>query len=268
MKTKIIYPRHPVLKEFIQYFLFIEKEDFKEVSQICYPNTNHCLSLMQDSYLFKQNDFNYSVLPSNTNSSYLTGIYKNPINISANFPYKELCINFNPLGLEAILNEKLSSFIFKNNVLNYYEEANWSHLFEIVFSKNSLQSIHCEIEAFFISNIKENFMSYQNFDLNKIESSVNVNEVSELINKSYRSTHRFFKSELGLTPKEFLIIKKVREGMQSIFDNKSITEIAYDLDFTDQSHFIKTFKKYTNLSPLQFRKSVLKVDNTLIWNIE
>ena len=107
MKTQIIYPKHPLLKKHIQYFLFIDKEGFDKVSQICYPNTNHCLSLIQRGKLVKQNNANYTILPSKTNSSYLTGIYKSPIKISTTIPYKELCINFNPFGIEAILNTKL-----------------------------------------------------------------------------------------------------------------------------------------------------------------
>lgn len=267
MKTSILYPQNEILKNFIQYFLFIEKEEYGRISQICYPNTNHCLSLMKSSQIYKFSESNYQILSSEIHSSYLTGIYKFPINICADIPYKELCINFNPLGLEAFFGEKLSSIIFKKNPLNFFDPS-WKSLFEIAFSTNSINDIQKEIETFFINKVTNQFIKYQDFNLNRIENFNRVEDISDIIYKSYRSTNRFFKEQFQITPKDFLQIKKVRNAMDLLFENKSITEISYDLNFTDQSHLIKTFKNYTQLTPLQFRKTAMRMDNNLIWRIQ
>lgn len=267
MKVKIVHPKHPLLKEIIQYFLFIEKSNHDDISQICYPNTNHCLSLMQGSKIHKINDYNYTITESKNNSSYLTGIYQHPISITSTIFYKELCINFNPLGLETLFGKKLSSYIFKNDVLKNLENSNWETLFEIVFCNESIEHIQNEVESFFMANIQEENISKQ-LHINTIKDLSSIEEISDLMCKSYRSTHRFFKNEFKLTPKDFLLIKKVRTSMDALFENKSITEIAFDLDFSDQSHFIKTFKKYTNQTPSQFRKNAKKVDKTLVWNLQ
>lgn len=268
MNTKTVYPKSTILKEFIHFFLFIEKNDYTKTSQVCYPNTNHCLSLMKHSEICKIDEHNYKITPSNFNTSYLTGIYKNPINITVGHPYKELCINFNPLGLEKVFGTKLSSFIFENNPLSNIENTKWQILFEIVFSNNSISEILNEIEDFFITNLKDDAVKNRSLNLNTISHNIKVEELSDLIHKSYRSTHRFFKNEFQLTPKDFLQIKKIRNGMNSLFEDKSVTEIAYDLQFTDQAHFIKSFKKYTNLTPLQFKKQALNENQALIWSLQ
>jgi AraC family transcriptional regulator, transcriptional activator of pobA len=36
------------------------------------------------------------------------------------------------------------------------------------------------------------------------------------------------------------------EARRLIFQDKSLTEIAYELGFTDQAHFTNTFKKHAN----------------------
>lgn len=48
--------------------------------------------------------------------------------------------------------------------------------------------------------------------------------------------------------------KKIEESKFLLQNTKlSILEIAIMLNFTDQSYFTKVFKKYTNLSPKQYR---------------
>ena len=76
MKTKIVYPKNSLLKEVIQYFLFITKNDDEIITQLCYPNTNHCLSIIKGGEMMEVNKNEYHILPSTKNSSYLTGIYK------------------------------------------------------------------------------------------------------------------------------------------------------------------------------------------------
>lgn len=265
MKTKIVYPINPLLQELIQYFLFISKTDNKTISQLCYPNTNHCLSLIKGGGIVELNTNEYSISSSTKNSSYLTGIYKQPIKITTNQPYQELCINFNPMGLEAIFGRNLSQNIFKNNVLN--ENKNWTPLFEIVFSNNSLGNIQNEIESFFIS-ILRNEMLPCSLLFNETIKANQIEELNDVLCKSYRSTHRFFVNQLQTTPKEYLQIRKIREAMSLILKNIPLIEIAFLLNFTDQSHFIKTFRKYTNTTPSQFKQTSSQISNTLIWHLE
>jgi len=49
------------------------------------------------------------------------------------------------------------------------------------------------------------------------------------------------------------IIREVKR--QLLYTNKSIGDIAYDLEFKDTSHFTKYFKRYTQQTPLQYKKS-------------
>ncbi len=41
---------------------------------------------------------------------------------------------------------------------------------------------------------------------------------------------------------------------------QSLTNIAYECEFSDQSHFIRCFKRTYNMTPLQYRKSILNVN--------
>ncbi len=49
-----------------------------------------------------------------------------------------------------------------------------------------------------------------------------------------------------MTPHAYQMQLKLNEARRLIFQDKSLTEIAYELGFSDQAHFTNTFKKYAN----------------------
>jgi AraC-like DNA-binding protein len=73
--------------------------------------------------------------------------------------------------------------------------------------------------------------------------------LDDLIEKAFLSKFhliRIFKKQTGLTPHAYQMQLKLNEARRLIFQDKSLTEIAYDLGFADQAHFTNTFKKYAN----------------------
>ncbi|WP_161598902.1 AraC family transcriptional regulator [Bacillus mesophilum] len=71
------------------------------------------------------------------------------------------------------------------------------------------------------------------------------------LNASYLSV--LFKKEVGISISEFIHREKVEEAKNLMrFTNHSISEIATILNFHDQSHFSKVFKKITGITPKQF----------------
>jgi AraC-like DNA-binding protein len=57
---------------------------------------------------------------------------------------------------------------------------------------------------------------------------------------------RIFKTQTGLTPYTYQIQLRLNEARRLIFEDRTLTEIAYELGFNDQAHFTNTFKKYAN----------------------
>jgi AraC family transcriptional regulator len=70
-----------------------------------------------------------------------------------------------------------------------------------------------------------------------------------------RSFSKYFGANLG----DYIRTIKVQRAV-SMLANKSLslTDIAYDCGFADQSHFIRCFKAVYYLKPAQFRKILLK----------
>ena len=72
------------------------------------------------------------------------------------------------------------------------------------------------------------------------------------LHPSYFST--LFKSSTGSSFKEYLNMVRIEESKRLLSNTDySIIDIAVAVGFEDQSYFSKVFKKYTGLTPKQFR---------------
>jgi AraC-like DNA-binding protein len=65
-----------------------------------------------------------------------------------------------------------------------------------------------------------------------------------------------FRKAIGLSPMNYVLMKKIFYAKSLIKKDSILTEIAYELDFTDQSHFNKQFKRFVGISPSAFQASL------------
>lgn len=84
--------------------------------------------------------------------------------------------------------------------------------------------------------------------------SMSMNKISNYIDLSPSYFTFLFKQEMGLTFRKYLLYKKLMNALISLHNNETLTASAYEGGFSDQSHFIKTFKKSFGLLPSIFKK--------------
>lgn len=79
------------------------------------------------------------------------------------------------------------------------------------------------------------------------------------LNYTERHRRRLFLKYTGVAPKKFLQIIRGQSAlkMMSAQPKRPLTEIAYNLDYYDQAHFINEFKSLYETTPLQFVKDFL-----------
>ncbi|MNV73647.1 HTH-type transcriptional activator RhaS [compost metagenome] len=78
---------------------------------------------------------------------------------------------------------------------------------------------------------------------------------------SERSFERKFKQHVGVTPKMFSRICGFQASLSQLKKNEydKLSDIAYGNGYSDQSHFIRTFKEFAGFSPYQYQKQADKV---------
>ena len=85
-----------------------------------------------------------------------------------------------------------------------------------------------------------------NFSLKELSDNLGIHPVT--ISKNFA---RYFGSTMG----EYIRKYRVEKGVYMIrTTDLNLTDIALTCGFADQSHFIRTFKKYTGTLPLHYRK--------------
>jgi AraC family transcriptional regulator, transcriptional activator of pobA len=85
-------------------------------------------------------------------------------------------------------------------------------------------------------------------------SNLKVNEVANTLNVSPQNLNVIVKKASGKSASELISEQVLLEAKRYlIHTDKTVSEIAFSLDFSDPSHFVKHFKKATGETPQVFR---------------
>jgi AraC family transcriptional regulator len=84
--------------------------------------------------------------------------------------------------------------------------------------------------------------------------NLSLTEIAAQVDMSQFYFCRLFKQSVGTTPHKYLIQQRVERSKSLLRQREcSIVDIAADCGFANPSHFAKCFRKYTGVSPQQFR---------------
>jgi len=68
---------------------------------------------------------------------------------------------------------------------------------------------------------------------------------------------RMFKQSTGLSPHQYLIRERIEAAKRLLVKPEtSLEKIATELGFSDQSHLITVFRRFTGLTPKQYVKRI------------
>ncbi|MES9667442.1 helix-turn-helix domain-containing protein [Bacillus nitratireducens] len=94
----------------------------------------------------------------------------------------------------------------------------------------------------------------QHYIYDHLYDDIRLNHLAQMCHLSPNYLSSLFKKEVGKPLSEYIQQQRVDEAKKLLLlTNYSILDISMWLNFNDQSYFIKIFKKYTGLTPRQFR---------------
>ncbi len=118
--------------------------------------------------------------------------------------------------------------------------------FELIDSRQS--RIIEKIKVTVIETIKE-------MAEGKIKNILFSDLLQEKLNLSYQYLSGLFSSSEGITIEKFIILQKIEKVKELIvYDELSLSEIAYRLGYSSVQHLSNQFKKITGLTPSHFKK--------------
>ena len=95
-----------------------------------------------------------------------------------------------------------------------------------------------------------------------ISQPMTLKELADYAGYSLSRFKALFREVTGQTPAQYISMHKVEQAKELLREpGKSITDIAYDLGWSSSNYFCAVFKKYTNISPLHYRKLRMQMDD-------
>lgn len=95
--------------------------------------------------------------------------------------------------------------------------------------------------------------------LDLIESelaSLSLSEIAKRSGLSLRNFNRLFLNELGLSPKDYLLLRRIEKAKRLLSETQmTVTDISLEVGYQSLSKFIDAFKRISGSLPSDFRKS-------------
>ncbi|HED3881636.1 protein YbfI [Enterobacter hormaechei] len=88
--------------------------------------------------------------------------------------------------------------------------------------------------------------------LSSLSSPPSLDALAQRFSLRKETLIRTFKKDTGLTPGSFLNISRVEYAKARLRAGDDIADVGYQSGFADQSHFHKTFVRYTAATPRQY----------------
>jgi AraC-like DNA-binding protein len=90
------------------------------------------------------------------------------------------------------------------------------------------------------------------------KGEISFNALLKQLQLSERTLERRFKQSIGVSAKLFSRICRFQESLNQLRKNnyEKLSDIAYENGYSDQSHFIRTFKEFTGVSPFDYKKQL------------
>jgi AraC-like DNA-binding protein len=104
-------------------------------------------------------------------------------------------------------------------------------------------------------------------DLQGSDSIDNIETIAGRYNISTRYLSKLFLQYTGVTPKLYTKINRFQQSLQLISEKQdSLTSIAYDCGYFDQSHFIRDFKSFAGFTPSAYSPDAYPVGQIISSN--
>lgn len=129
-------------------------------------------------------------------------------------------------------------------------KANLCHLWYMLYSRAKAEEPPCPDRG--VTAVKEAITYMERHFAERLT----LERLAEVCSFSRSEFCRIFRRYTGRTPFEYLQHLRVRRSLRLLHDpTLSVTEIAERTGFAGSSYYAEVFRRYMNMSPLQYRKT-------------
>lgn len=210
-------------------------------------------------YESKDQDIQHTILPNGHFELFMILYQQNLVSVFMSGLKTESFEVYVPKGVTVLaVRFKLSAseYVFRNEIKSM---LNSNKSLELDFwSLKELEHLSFDEQAAILINRISEIIKEVETDEEKLflletvyTPDLTVESIAEMTKWNRRKINRYFNNQFGLSLKTFLNIIRLRASFPAIKKGNLFPELNY----YDQSHYIKEFKKYTGQSPKQLQKN-------------
>lgn len=266
MTIKVYKPTNPLLRKHIECFYILEQtSEEKPATYFTFPSIYTIVSISEQSQTLEtENKIIIKQCESNAIETNLVSDFNEPVLIEYEGKINEITTYFKPLGL--------NSFI--GNDLREYSEGTFPDFNPHDDYKDSMASIlSVEDPDERIGKLEDYWISkWRPFEDPLLESvltemtdpdnlDLSMTKLAHKTGRSRTTINKHFDRHLCKTPSQLKKIIRFRATIQSHLENKKEVDLSYNLDYFDQSHMIRDFRKLTGFTPKAFFSKIETLEN-------
>jgi AraC-like DNA-binding protein len=257
MKTQIITPQLSISK-YVSNILVIE--NYNQLNNFILPlYANGSPTLVFNTSKATSKD-------KNVNHLTLYGQTIKPSELSITNDFTLIAYFLYPNALTSLFGINASELTDGSMELPFLKQAKVYNLQEQLLNTPML-NLRLDLLNNFIEKLTDNVISIDSKTefaikiINKSKGQISLQNIQRELGITERTLQRIFDTNIGISPKIYSRVCQFQSAFQKINQNQfsKLSDIAYENEFADQSHFTRVFKEFTNLTPTAYLQNLKSI---------
>jgi AraC-like DNA-binding protein len=195
--------------------------------------------------------------------SFVVGQQEHPQMASFGKNLDVITVFFKPTGMFRLFG--IPMHVFSDRAIDFELTCSSDDKYKVqeILECQTIRKRIAAIEAYLIRKLPRKIhhhtahMDYASKMIIEKNGNIPINRLAQDLNMSKRNLERRFDEFIGIPPKSFSIISRIRKILEIIEQNSKISwkDISNQFEFTDHAHFIHEFKKFTGKTPSEYYKA-------------
>ena len=170
---------------------------------------------------------------------------------------------FYPYALNSLFGIDAGELTNDHMEMIFLKQVKEHYLQEQLLNASSLQGRLALLNDFITQLINRGIITNSKIEYvtKKIKNSngqILLTDIYKELNITERTLQRMFETNVGISPKMYSRICRFDAALKQLnnLSSSGLVDVAYDNGFSDQSHFGRVFKEFTNLTPTLYLEKV------------
>ncbi len=150
---------------------------------------------------------------------------------------------YNTPELTELINKFFKIMMDNNPLKNVYADLTFKELMIRLLQSQSLLALEIN------QTTNSVFLHLKDFVRKHITEKISLESLQKVANMSKSSLTRMFKTELGISPMEYVITQRLQRAKELLRMTKSVKESCFGSGFTDVNYFVRLFKSREGVTP-------------------